>query len=128
MNRTDPTGLTPWSPQIKHAVAQCRSWKTGRSKNSSKNPFYHNKVFYQACEDLLHLPPEVFGTGRQSESHTGLRVTAGVAGAASVAFGVGTFVACESATDAIGTAHCAQATIPSVQIGLVALGYAIFGE
>jgi RHS repeat-associated protein len=124
----DPTGLTPWSGKVKQAIAQCLSWKVGPSKNSGKNPFYHNKVFYQACEDLLHLPPEVFGTGQQAESHTGLRVTAGVAGAASVAFGVGTFVACEGVTDAIGTAHCALATLPSVQIGLVALGYAILGH
>ncbi len=127
-NQGDPSGLTPWSPKVKQAITACRVWKTGPAKNSRGNPFYHNKVIYQACEDLLHLPPEVFGTGQQAESHVGLRVTAGVAGASSVAFGVGTFLACEGATDAVGTAYCAMATLPSVQTGLVALTYAVFGE
>ncbi len=128
LSHSDPTGLTPWSPQVRRAIATCQQWKSGPDKNSSKDPFYHNQVLYHGCETLLHLPSEIFGTGHQARGHVGLRVTAGIAGASSVAFGVGTFVACEGATDAIGTAHCALATIPSIQAGLVALGYSILGH
>jgi RHS repeat-associated protein len=58
----DPTGLTPWSPQIKHAVAQCRSWKGWHSKRS---PYYRNRNIYLACQDLLTLPSQVYGTSGQ---------------------------------------------------------------
>jgi RHS repeat-associated protein len=55
----DPTGLTPWSPKVKQAVAKCRGWKNWHSK---KSPFYGNQVEYRACQNLLHLPSEVYGT------------------------------------------------------------------
>jgi RHS repeat-associated protein len=58
----DPTGLTPWSKKVKHAIARCQSWKNW---HSHKSPFYGNKNIYLACQDLLSLPPEVFGTGGQ---------------------------------------------------------------
>lgn len=29
---------------------------------SKKSPFYGNKNIYSACQDLLKLPPEVYGT------------------------------------------------------------------
>lgn len=62
LNGGDPTGLTPCSPQIKKAVAKCRSWKAWHSK---KSPFYGNQNLYHACLDLLSLPSQVYGTGGQ---------------------------------------------------------------
>ncbi len=60
VNASDPSGLTPWSPKIKASIAKCQSWKQWHSK---KSPFYGSKVIYDACQNLLSLPPEVFGTG-----------------------------------------------------------------
>ena len=59
----DPTGLTPWSPKIKQAVARCQSWRNWHSRES---PFYGNQVDYHACLNLLHLPSEVYGTEGKS--------------------------------------------------------------
>ena len=56
---SDPTGLRPWSPKIKEAQSKCQSWKAWHSK---KSPFYANKGIYEACQNLLRLPAEVFGT------------------------------------------------------------------
>lgn len=128
VNVGDPTGLTPWSPKVKQAIAQCQGWKTGRSKNSKTNPFYHNKVVFRACEDILHLPSEVFGTApgsRRPSAETGRRIAQGVAGAAATAGGVTGLVACEAGTDAIGTAHCLVATVPIIDAGVAALTDAI---
>jgi RHS repeat-associated protein len=58
----DPTGLTPWSAQVRRAQAKCRSWRNWHSKRS---PFYGNKNIYAACLDLLSLPSQVYGTGGQ---------------------------------------------------------------
>ncbi|MGH2854840.1 MAG: RHS repeat-associated core domain-containing protein [Solirubrobacteraceae bacterium] len=124
----DPTGLTPWSPKIKKAIAQCQGWKTGPTKNSKMNLFYHNKVVYRACEDILRLPSEVFGTTPGSphpSAETGRRIAQGVAGAAATAGGVTGLVACEAATDAIGTGHCLVATLPIIDAGVAALTDAI---
>jgi RHS repeat-associated protein len=62
LNGGDPTGLTPWSPKVKQAVAKCRAWKAWHSK---KSPYYGNKNIYSACQDLLSLPSQVYGTGGQ---------------------------------------------------------------
>jgi RHS repeat-associated protein len=58
----DATGLTPWSPKVRQAIAKCRSWKAWYSK---KSPYYGNKNIYSACQDLLSLPSQVYGTGGQ---------------------------------------------------------------
>jgi RHS repeat-associated protein len=55
----DPTGLIPWSPKIKEAQAKCGSWKAW---HSTKSPFYGNKNIYSACQGLLSLPSQVYGT------------------------------------------------------------------
>jgi RHS repeat-associated protein len=55
----DPTGLIPWGPKVKAAIAKCRSWTHWYSK---KSPFYGNKNIYSACQDLLSLPSQVYGT------------------------------------------------------------------
>ncbi len=56
----DPTGLIPWSPKVKAAIAKCRSWKAWHSK---KSPFYGNESIYRACQYLFTVPKEVYGTG-----------------------------------------------------------------
>jgi RHS repeat-associated protein len=58
----DPTGLIPWGPKVKAAIAKCQSWKHWYSK---KSPYYGNKNIYSACQDLLSLPSQVYGTGGQ---------------------------------------------------------------
>jgi RHS repeat-associated protein len=124
----DPTGLIPWSRKIKEAQSKCQSWKTGPDKNSKMNLFYHNKMVYRACEDILHLPSEVFGTAPGSprpSAETGRRIAQGVAGAAATAGGVTGLVVCEAATDTIGTAHCLVATLPIIDLGVAALTDAI---
>ena len=104
MATADPSGLTPWSKQVKHAVSQCRSWQAWHNKRS---PFYGNKNIYAACQDLLYLPAKVYGTGGQGggEITTGVKaatvcaisgapvalVTRGVAGGPEVAGGIATF-------------------------------------
>ena len=63
VNTSDPTGLRPWSPKIKEAQVKCASWKAWHSK---KSPFYDNQIDYRACQNLLHLPSEVYGTEGKS--------------------------------------------------------------
>jgi hypothetical protein len=112
----DPTGLTPWSPKVKQAVTKCRSWKAWHSK---KSPYYGNKNIYSACQDLLRLPPEVFGTN-PNERHgrsSGSRVLEGVVGAAAVASGVITWGICTAATDGVGSAHCVAAVAGQITAG-----------
>lgn len=48
---------------MKRAIAKCRAWKAWYSKSL----FYGNKNIYSACQDLLNLPPEVYGTGGQGD-------------------------------------------------------------
>ncbi|HSZ13812.1 MAG TPA: RHS repeat-associated core domain-containing protein [Solirubrobacteraceae bacterium] len=104
MNLSDPTGLRPWSPQIKQAQSKCQSWKAWHSK---KSPFYGNQNIYHACLDLLSLPSQVYGTGGQgggsittgervgaicSASGSGVAlITRGVSGGPEVAGGAATF-------------------------------------
>jgi RHS repeat-associated protein len=63
----DPTGLTPWSPKVKQAIAQCRAWKNW---HSYKSPYYakqHGKpLIYNACQNLLSAGSEVPGTSSQA--------------------------------------------------------------
>jgi RHS repeat-associated protein len=65
VNEGDPTGLTPWSPRVKAAIAKCRAWQAW---HSSKSPYYakqHGKnIIYNACNFLLHVPSEVFHDAR----------------------------------------------------------------
>ncbi|HEY5195073.1 MAG TPA: RHS repeat-associated core domain-containing protein [Solirubrobacteraceae bacterium] len=70
----DPTGLIPWSPKVKQAVAVCRSWKAWHSK---KSPFYGNHNVYYACLDLLSLPSEVYGTSGTTSLSTFVKVGLG---------------------------------------------------
>jgi RHS repeat-associated protein len=56
----DPTGLISWGPKVREAQAKCRGWRAWHSK---KSQFYRNKGIYEACQNLLHIPTEVFGTG-----------------------------------------------------------------
>jgi hypothetical protein len=67
VNRSDATGLTPWSPQVKAAIAKCRRWK---SWHSLRSPYYakqHGKaVIYDACQNLLSAGSEVPGTSSQA--------------------------------------------------------------
>jgi RHS repeat-associated protein len=58
----DPTGLIPWSKKVKEAITKCGQLKAGPTKNNRNNPFYHNKSLHRSCEDLLHLPKEVYGS------------------------------------------------------------------
>jgi RHS repeat-associated protein len=76
LNIGDPTGLTPWSPKVRQAIAKCRGWRAWHSK---KSPFYGNRNVYIACQDLLHLPREVYGTGRKGKA--GRETAACLAGA-----------------------------------------------
>ena len=59
VNVSDPTGLRPWGPKIKEAQVKCASWKAW---HSTKSPFYGNKNIYSACQGLLSLPSQVYGT------------------------------------------------------------------
>jgi RHS repeat-associated protein len=104
LNLSDPSGLIPWAPKVKAAEAKCRSWKAWHSKAS---PFYDNENTYRACQDLLSLPSEVYGTAGQEGGSitTGTKVavlcgvsggpvaliTRGVSGGPEVALGVSTF-------------------------------------
>jgi RHS repeat-associated protein len=78
----DPFGLTPWSPKIKKAQSKCQSWKAWHSERS---PYYGDKNTYYACQDLLHLPAEVYGTGNQGggsiTTGTTIAVACGLSGA-----------------------------------------------
>jgi RHS repeat-associated protein len=105
LNSGDPSGLTPWSPKVKAAIAKCQSWKTWHNK---KSPFYGNKVIYSACEHLFSLPPEVFGTNPNEQQHRSIasRLVEGVVGVAAVAAGVTTVGLCSAASDGLLTAHC----------------------
>jgi RHS repeat-associated protein len=58
VNLGDPSGLIAWSPRVKKAVAQCQAWK-----RKAGSPYWKNKVDYQSCQNLLQLPPQVYGTG-----------------------------------------------------------------
>ncbi len=61
VSQGDPTGLTPWSPQVQRATARCAAW---RKKTGS--PYWRNQGDYHACQDLLHLPSQVFGTNNRN--------------------------------------------------------------
>ena len=56
---TDPTGQIPWAPKVREAVARCGGWKAW---HSSKSPFYEKWNIYTACQNLLHLPSQVYGS------------------------------------------------------------------
>ena len=58
IDQGDPFGLIAWSPRIKHAAARCKVWQ-----RKAGSPYWKNKVDYQACQNLLHLPSQVYGTG-----------------------------------------------------------------
>jgi RHS repeat-associated protein len=71
----DPTGLTPWSPRVKAAIAKCQSWKTWHSPRSPYYAKQHGRTLIKnACNVLLGLPPEVFGTGPHSGTEFGARL------------------------------------------------------
>jgi RHS repeat-associated protein len=50
----DPTGLTPWSPKVKQAIARCRTMQ--------KRHTYKNAGLRRACEGLLKAPSQIYGT------------------------------------------------------------------
>jgi RHS repeat-associated protein len=126
----DPTGLTPWSPKVKQAVAQCRAWKNWYSQ---KSPYYHKQhgepLIYNACNDLLSLPPEVYGTSSGSHNSVGKTIADLFAGAGTMAGGVVVLVGCGVGEGAAGLegmmveGHCAQ-----VGIGLITVGGVVFGK
>jgi RHS repeat-associated protein len=54
----DLSGLTPWSPKVRAAAAKCADWK-----REAHSEYYTNHSVYSACQVLLHLPSQVYGTG-----------------------------------------------------------------
>lgn len=126
----DPTGTRPWSPRIKQAVARCQAWKNWHSQNS---PYYHKQhgksLIYDACNDLLHLPSEVYGTSSSTDGSVGKAIADLVGGAATLASGVVALVGCGVGEGAAGLeglmveGHCAQAGI-----GVIALGGTVFAR
>lgn len=63
LNRSDPSGLIPWSRKVKAAIAKCQYWKHWYSRRS---PYYSNRGIYDACQNLLSAGSEVPGTPSQA--------------------------------------------------------------
>jgi hypothetical protein len=115
------------------AVARCRAWKNWYSQ---KSPYYHKQhgkpVVYNACNDLLSLPPEVYGTSSHSRSSVGKTIADLVVGAGTIASGVVTLVACGVGEGAAGVegmmveGHCAEAGIGVITIGGVVFARGLY--
>jgi RHS repeat-associated protein len=58
VDQSDPFGLIAWSPRVKQAAARCKVWQ-----RQAGSPYWRNRVDYQACQNLLQLPAQVYGTG-----------------------------------------------------------------
>ena len=120
---SDPTGLKPWGAKVKEAKAHCEWLKTGPSKNKKGNLFYQNRHYYEACENLLHAPSEVYGTGAGEARTTAQKAVAGisaeVAGTLAVAGGIVGGFACGAAEVATETAaHCVVGVVTVISGGL----------
>ncbi len=136
LSNGDPSGLLPWSKKVKEAIARCRVWKNWHSPVSPYYAKQHGKpVIYSACSDLLSLPAEVYGTGKQS---SGSNISPGkaaadlIVGAGVIASGIVAAVACgvgEGAEGLEGLAvegHCAQAAIGVITVGGGAFGRGLY--
>ena len=89
-NLTDPTGLTPWSPQVQAAVAKCGYWKW----HDVHSEYYTNRSVYLACQDLLQLPSEIYGTGNNQPYTSHPSIGAILLGGLIVVVGTGVGTVC----------------------------------